>query len=349
MKYRKLLLVSLLIALVIGNQLAVPKMTMAQNPPNFHTVLTISDIIAGAAVPGSVFTTDVSLAVTNNAEPFVGIMGIDTLICYDSTVVAIDDADDNPSNGTQVTVRNEFFGSSRIVAANQVETIGGGKCVHLAISHTASPITNRSGQIATIRWAVLPRSDPIPEDGIPAGINIDQGPPMLADSDGNEIPINNVTIPNIIIGKAGAGIITGRVRRQGARKGNANTSIIAYSMNEQKVSSTLTDYEGEFKLEVPTGSSYLVRAAYPGYLNAQRNSVYVVGAEVDIGSVSLVGGDVNGDNNINILDIVKIVNDYGTTGHDPSVAVDINDDGIVNIYDLTIAAGNFNRAGPTNW
>ncbi len=349
MKYRKLLFVLFLIAGVIGNQFVAPGVTMAQNPPNFHTVLTISDIISGAAVPGSVFTTDVSLEVTNNAEPAVGIMGIDTLICYDSTVVTIDDADDNPSNGTQVTVRNEFFGSSLIVAANQVETVGGAECVHLAISHTGAPITNRSGQIATIRWAVLPRSAPIPEEGIPAGINIDQGPPMLADSDGNEIPINNVTIPNIIIGKAGAGVITGRVRRQGARKGNANTDVTAYSTDEQKVGSAVTDYEAEFRVDVPAGSSYLVRAAYPGYLNAQRSSVYVVGAEVDIGSVTLVGGDVNADNNINILDIVKIVNDYGTTGHAASSPVDINDDGIVNIYDLTIAAGNFNRAGPTNW
>ncbi len=349
MKYRKLLLVLLVVTVFVGAQFAAPEVTVAQNPPNFHTVLTISDIITGAAVPGSVFTTDVSLSVTNNAEPPVGVMGIDTLICYDNTVVTIDDADDNPSNGTQVTVRDEFFGSSLIVAVNQVETVGGDECIHLAISHTGSPITNRSGQIATIRWAVLTPAAPIPPQGIPAGINIDQGPPLLADSNGREIPINNVTIPNIIIGKAGAGVITGRGRRQGARSGHGNTEVIAYSTGEQKVGSALTDSDGDFRLDVPTGSSYLVRASYPGYLNAQRTSVYVVGAEVDIGLVTLVGGEVNGDNNINILDIVKIVNDYGTTGHPASSPVDINDDGIVNIYDLTIAAGNFNRVGPTNW
>jgi hypothetical protein len=92
-----------------------------------------------------------------------------------------------------------------------------------------------------------------------------------------------------------------------------------------------------------------VQASYNGYLKTQKTNVYVVGATVSLGSTELKGGDINGDNNINILDIVSIISKYGTTGWAASQPADINDDGNVNIFDLTIAAGNFGRYGPVNW
>lgn len=78
----------------------------------------------------------------------------------------------------------------------------------------------------------------------------------------------------------------------------------------------------------------------------------------DIGWHDLEGGDVNGDGCINILDIVQIIGDYGTTVPDPcyvpcdacppddpsstaAPACDVNGDCQVNILDLTQTAGNF--------
>jgi len=94
------------------------------------------------------------------------------------------------------------------------------------------------------------------------------------------------------------------------------------------------------------GSTYTVNASYPGYLQSQKGSVY---ANVNIGPTKLVGGDVNADNCINILDIVSIVGKFGQTGLPVTDPQDINDDGTVNIFDLTISAGNFGRCGPTTW
>ena len=51
----------------------------------------------------------------------------------------------------------------------------------------------------------------------------------------------------------------------------------------------------------------------------------------------LLGGDINGDDQINIQDLVLIGVRFGRTVD----SADINGDGKVNIQDLAIAAGNF--------
>ncbi len=130
--------------------------------------------------------------------------------------------------------------------------------------------------------------------------------------------------------------------------------------------------QGGFMLVVRSGAgTYTVRASYPGYLQAEKSGVYVSGSDVLIGTTKLYGGDVNGDGAINILDIVAVIGNLGATvpirstvaactpfsggqGDATTVpptdsAFDINDDGIVDISDLSIAAGNFSRTGPTAW
>jgi hypothetical protein len=317
---------------------------MAQSP-NYYTSVIVSDITSGAAVEGSVFTTDVSLSIVNSVSPQQGFMGADVWISFDPAVLAVDDADDNPANGIQVAISTDFFGSSVFVAANEVANCPAGgtlNCVHLALSHAGDPITNRTGKIATITWAAL--------EGIttpvPAGLGVDPAT-VLSDIDGLLFPINSTSVPAIMI--VAPGIILGKVLRQGFTVNHANTEIIAYNSGGGVIGTATTNTVGDFELAVPMGGTYLVQAWYNGYLKAQRSNVYVVGASVNLGTVTLPGGDVNSDNNINILDIVTIISQYGTGGHAAAVPVDINDDGDVNIFDLTIAAGNFGTYGPLGW
>jgi hypothetical protein len=54
--------------------------------------------------------------------------------------------------------------------------------------------------------------------------------------------------------------------------------------------------------------------------------------------LALRGGDINGDDQINIQDLVLIGVNFGST---TVLTADINGDGVVNIQDLAIAAGNF--------
>jgi len=319
-----------------------PTAVMAQSP-NYYTSVIVSDITSGAAVVGSVFTTDVSLSIVNNASPQQGFMGADVWISFDDAVLGVDDADDNPANGIQVEISTEFFGESVFVAANEVANCPGGgtlNCVHLALSHSGNPITNRTGKIATITWAALEGIVP----PVPAGLGVDPDT-VLSDINGVEFPINSTSVPAITI--VAPGVISGTVLRQGMGAGlHANSDVIAYNAGGGVIGTAITDAWGNFELDVPMGGSYLIQAWYPGYLKAQKSNVYVVGATVNLGTVTLPGGDVNSDNNINILDIVTIIHQYGTPGTDP---VDINDDLIVNIFDLTIAAGNFGTYGPLGW
>lgn len=335
-KHWKLLMApALALALVVA---LLPQLAWAA-APNYYTSVIVSDVSDGAPVIGGTFQTDVSVSIENNTTPPLGIMGVDLWLQFDSTILGVDDADDNPSNGVQVEVQTDFFGGSVVVAENEVTTCpSGGDCVHLALSHTGSPVTNRTGKIATITWAGLAMGD--------AGLAV-TAETVLADIDGNDVPINSTTVPAIVVVEPG--FIEGTVERQGTRTDHAGVDVIAYNASGGVVGNTTTAADGSFVLNVPLGGTYLVQALYNGYLKTQKSNVYVVGGTVNLGTTTLLGGDVNSDNNVNILDIVSIINRYGTTGWPATEATDINDDGSVNIFDLTIAAGNFGRYGPLSW
>lgn len=333
---RRWLPLTALLAVLVG---LLPQIVAAQSP-NYYTSVILSDITSGAPVVGGTFTTDLSLSIVNNASPQLGVMGADIWIRFDPTILAVDDADDNPANGTQVSVSTEFFGGSVFIAANEVTSCpSGGTCVHLALSHSGAPITNRTGKIATITWAGLAAGD--------AGLEVALPETVLADVNGADVPINSTSVPAIAVVEPGT--ISGKVLRQGTRTNHADTEVVAYNTGGGVVGTATTLADGSFELIVPIGGTYLVQASYNGYLKAQKSSVYVVGAAVDLGTTTILGGDVNGDNNVNILDIVTIISRYGTTGWGPTEPADINDDGEVNIFDLTIAAGNFGRYGPLGW
>jgi hypothetical protein len=331
---------SIVLILVLTVSL-LPQMVLAQ-PPNYYTSVIVSDVTSGAAVVGGMFTTDVSVSVTNTSSPEEGVMGADVFINFDPAVVSVDDADDNPANGVQASISTDFFGGSVFIAVNQVEQPcsqgSAAACVHIALTHSGDPITNKTGKIATITWGGLAAG--------PAGIAVDSAT-VLSDEDGQEFPINSTSVPTIQI--VAAGEISGTVLRQGTRATHVDTNVIAYNSGGGVIATATTDATGYFTMTVPLGGTYLVQATYNGYLKAQKSSVYVVGANVNLGTTTIPGGDVNGDNNINILDIVTIISRYGGTAVDATDPADINDDLLINIFDLTISAGNFGAYGPLTW
>jgi hypothetical protein len=343
---------------IIGILTSLVPVAVEAQSPNTYTSIIVTDILSGAPVVGGTFTTDLKVSISNSSTPEVGVMGVEVWMPFDSSVVVVDDFDDNPANGTQVEIKNDFFDGELVIGANEV-IIGtmpptapaacttAGACVHMAVSHTggSGPVTNKTGAVATIAWAALATGSP----GIDVAVVAPGVPPgsVLSDPNGQPISISSTSVPSITV--TAAGTIDGIVLRQGTQTDHAGTQTIGITVEGGVVATATVTAEGTFNLVVPARGTYTVNASYPGYLQSQKGSVYVVGTTVDIGQTTLVGGDVNGDNCINILDIVSIIGKFGVTGLPASDPEDINDDGTINILDLTIGAGNFTRCGPTAW
>ncbi|RLC60256.1 MAG: hypothetical protein DRI80_11165 [Chloroflexota bacterium] len=346
---------SLIILVIIATLMP---LSVGAQSPNTYTSIIVTDVLSGAPVVGGTFITDLQVSITNSASPQVGVMSVEIWLPFDSSVVTVSDFDGNPANGTQVEIKNGFFDGDLTIEANEViigampssappECTTAGACVHVAVGHTggSGPVTNRTETVATITWAGLATGSPaigiaVVPPGVPPGS-------VLSDPAGEPIPINSTSVPTIIVTDTGA--IEGVVQRQGTQTGHTGTDITTTAAGDRVVATATTTADGGFSLVVPMGNTYTINASYPGYLQSQKDSVHIVGTTVDIGPTTLVGGDVNADNCINILDVVSIIGKFGRTGLPASTPEDINDDGMINILDLTIAAGNFTRCGPTPW
>lgn len=101
-----------------------------------------------------------------------------------------------------------------------------------------------------------------------------------------------------------------------------------------------TNAHGYFQLQPgPTGQC--LWAARPGFLSAQKAA-----PSGSLGTITLLAGDANRDNLINIFDIAAVAGNYGRSDS----LTDFNGDLTVNIFDLVIAAVNYGKSGPlTDW
>ncbi len=346
--------ISLVVAVILAA--LIPASVGAQSS-GVETSVSVTDVISGSPLVDKHFTTDLQVSIANSGTLGVGIMGVELWVSFDPAIVDVYDFDGNGANGTQVEIKNDFFDGSLLVVANEVfgETpsiphppeCDTQACIHVAVSHVggSGPVTDKTGSVAAITWVGLATGSP--DIGIPV---VGTGSPpgsVLSDGDGQFIPIDSVSVPDVAVTDVGA--IGGVVLRQGTGTDHSGVEVVAVAVGGGMATEATTESDGSFELQVPLGGTYTVNASYPGYLNVHRDSVEVGSEDVDIGSTRLLGGDVNADNCINILDIVSIIADFGEDGLDPSDPEDINEDGTVNILDLTIAAGNFSLCGPTAW
>jgi hypothetical protein len=104
--------------------------------------------------------------------------------------------------------------------------------------------------------------------------------------------------------------------------------------------------DGSFELIVDCNELYRGTASMPLYLSALTKPEWreVTGEEC-VQDIRLLGGDANGDNAIDILDVAYIAYRFGGTDS----SADVTGDGAVNILDLTVTAANFGRVGPIPW
>lgn len=134
---------------------------------------------------------------------------------------------------------------------------------------------------------------------------------------------------------------SGTILLQG-RTDHSGTSIYLTETSCAEASFTnpaaTTKADGSFAITAADDQDFeCLRASHPGYLSAQQSF-----PGQSLGSFTLPGGDANGDQVVDILDLAMIATLYRTD--DPTG--DINGDGLVNIFDLVITASNYQERGP---
>lgn len=303
------------------------------------------NVPANPVAIGTEFTFEVGLDV-KNIKP--GVAGAEVYISYPANLVAPVASPGRPI----AEVLPDLFGLST-VSVNEITACSGpdgaAACAHLVVAGPAQ-ITRR-GAIA--RYHFRPTA---------AGkICFTLLSVALADADG--YPVTTMPTPPFTHQRCinVNPTVLGTVSRQGT-PGNPNPGGGTLMCSQVKLSdgkTALTDVSGEFVFSQVTAGSYTIEASYSGYLKATKSFVASTDPTKVDPSVRLLGGDVNGDCRINILDLGSIISKFGASGVEvqsdlPDCADldeprDINDDGMINIGDVAIAAGNWNKVCPTPW
>ncbi|MGB8644402.1 MAG: dockerin type I domain-containing protein [Anaerolineae bacterium] len=119
-----------------------------------------------------------------------------------------------------------------------------------------------------------------------------------------------------------------------------------------------TDINGLYQRLKPSAGSGIPNGTYTmtvtrrAYLPASKASISISGGSVTITPLTdpqvptLLGGDVNGDNTIDIADLAAMGGAFGTAVT-PDTGPDVNGDGYINIFDLVLAGGNYGLSSQT--
>lgn len=244
-----------------------------------------------------------------------GLTAIEFEVSFNPALVQIDD----------VTLGAVFQGSDAVVARDEIDNTNGR--YFFAAALLAPSAINGNETIVEIDWrAVGSGSGQLRLDNVT----------LISGTQPLDVVVQNGTI------STGATNVSGTVNLQG------RTDYSGVVVTSDTGAQTQTDAAGAFSIE----GNDIVKVGFPGYLGAQASIQARLQAQTDTGSlanlgaITLLAGDVNGDNTINILDLAYIATHYQGT----DAQADLNKDGLVNILDLAMAAGNYAQQGPiTNW
>jgi hypothetical protein len=195
--------------------------------------------------------------------------------------------------------------------------------------------TNAWVKVATITWIAQQEGKSV--------VTISDATQFIT-SDG-EVFSPDATYDGVVFARA-PGTIQGRITLQG-REAHEGVSVSS-SLSSARFDRERTEESGQFAIATSHGEGfYTIVVSMPGYLSAEgdRPIRMTVDTVIDVGEITLYGGDANGDNRIDIRDLAYVAWHFD----DYEEKADINHDGQVDILDLTLTAGNFGRLGPTVW
>lgn len=104
------------------------------------------------------------------------------------------------------------------------------------------------------------------------------------------------------------------------------------------------DTSGAFSLFAAAGT-YTIVASAPGYLKAQATIILGTGV-LTAPSIDLVPGDLDDNGLIDQYDLLSVGINYNRS---VPAAADLNNDGVINVLDLQIIAKHYPLSGPSAW
>jgi hypothetical protein len=122
-------------------------------------------------------------------------------------------------------------------------------------------------------------------------------------------------------------------------------TVALYDGTNTLVTSVTANGDGTFNLSAPAGT-YTVRATASGFLSAQGSVTVATGSNTSVPTITLLAGDIDGNNVIDQLDAMTIGMNYNTNS---PAAADLNNDGNINVLDLELLAKNYRATGPLPW
>lgn len=303
--------------------------TSTPTPPGTaHMAVLIGESVIPVGGTGS---SEVFLSL-RGVEP--GVQGLELHLSFDPAIARALDADSDPANGTQIAAAS-FFGSSQVQVANRVDNDAG--TILLALAQQGGDPVHDTGtwkRVATITWLARQEGKSV--------IVVDPATRFAA-ADGRLIALDAAY--NGVVFARPPGVIVGVVKLQGRadHRGVSVSSSLAAMADQAS-----TGADGQFRIVTSHGEGfYSLTAAMPGYLSAEsaKPVKVTVGSVVDVGEVTLYGGDATGDDVVDIRDLAYVA--YHFEQYDANA--DVNGDGTVDILDLSLTAGNFGQRGPSAW
>ena len=148
---------------------------------------------------------------------------------------------------------------------------------------------------------------------------------------------------NVRVARAPAGV-GGRVHLGG----RLSFSGVTVHVTGFATGTATTNSRGDFRLDGLTPGLATVTVRKPGWLCATRDVTLASGRVEPLPVVELVAGDVNGDDEINIFDLVRVAFHYDEPASADPVA-DLNGSGTIDLGDLVLVATNYGKACPQSW
>lgn len=241
---------------------------------------------------------------------------------------------------------NTFFDtrSNAVVPPGWNGACTAGECKFAASKVDPGLAVSGSGNVAQIRLVGV----------APGAFNLTISEDVLSDRDSLNISHTVYALHMTVCGYA---TVSGTVSLQGRSKPLTSGQI------------TLTDLGGVFgpytanfspssgNFSIPNvrvmagGSNYLVEAVHGVYLGNRTSQKLQALDIISLPETRLLGGDANNDGLIDLSDLTCIGGAFGsapvTCGTDGSS--DVNADGRVNIQDLVLPSGNYGRVFPGDW